>query len=548
MRRENRHRRDAADWAVALALVAAVVVTFWPVLANDFVDWDDDLNLTDNAAYRGLTAAHLRWMFTTVLGGHYQPLSWMTLAVDHALWGMNPTGYHLTNLVLHAANTIVVYLLCRALLPLVVPAPRSLVRAAAAAGALAFGVHPLRVESVAWASERRDVLSGLFYLLALTSYVRAHTGAPERRRRRLVTSLGCLVTSLLAKAWGITFPVVLLLLDAYPLRRCARERARDVLIEKVPFAIAAGVGAVVAFAAQRSVEEMRTLSEHPLGARVAQAAYGLCFYVGKTLLPVRLSPAYLLDHVDPMDPRYLASAVVVVAVSLACIAAWRRHPWAAAAWASYAVIVAPVLGLAQVGPQLVADRYSYLSCVPWALVAAGGLLRQLRSTAARARGATVAAAVVLALLAVLTQRQARVWRSSITLWDHVLALDPRNYVAYTARGWARGDVDAAIADYSEALRINPHYYLAYFDRGNARQERGDLDGAVADFTAAIAVLPADPKAYNNRGWAREAAGDLVGAAADYARALELAAPEWRHRELATGNLRRVRARIAADAD
>ena len=208
------------------------------------------------------------------------------------------------------------------------------------------------------------------------------------------------------------------------------------------------------------------------------------------------------------------------------------------------MIVAPVLGLAQVGPQLVADRYTYLACLPFSLLLTAALIRLRRSTALT-RSATAGAAIALVVLGILSVRQTSVWRDPLTLWTHALRLDPDNYVAYTNRGWASTDPETAIADYSAAIRINPRYYLAYFNRGNARHQRGDLDGAIDDFNTAIALLPADPKAYNNRGWAREARGDFTGAAADYERALEVAAPEWRQRELVRGNLLRVRERIAA---
>lgn len=539
--------RATLEWSVALVLIAAVFLTFAPALRNGFVNWDDDLTLTDNLAYRGLSAAHLRWMFTTTLAGHYQPLTWLTFAVDHALWGMNPSGYHLTSLLLHAANACMVYVLVVSVLRPLVATSETTLRVAALIGALFFAVHPLRVESVAWASERRDVLSALFYLLALLAYLRMHRAGERRRRVWLLASLVSLALSLLSKAWGITFPIVLLILDAYPLRRLGRGSDRAVLLEKVPYAVLAFAAALVAFAAVRSVEETRTLAEHGPLARLAQAAYGLCFYMFKTLVPVALSPAYLLrTPLDPTEPRYVVSVLVAGGITLAALAMRRRAPWALAAWAIYAVIVAPVLGFAQTGPQLVADRYTYLACLPFSVLLAAALVR-LGRTAALRRAATAAAAAALVVLGAATVRQTTIWRDPITLWTHVLRLDPDNYVAYTNRGWARVDPKTAIADYSAAIRVNPRYYLAYFNRGNARHQRGDLEGAIDDFSTAIALLPADPKAYNNRGWSREAGGDVAGAAADYERALELAAPEWRQRDLVRGNLLRARERLAAGA-
>jgi tetratricopeptide (TPR) repeat protein len=293
---------------------------------------------------------------------------------------------------------------------------------------------------------------------------------------------------------------------------------------------------------------MRTLAEHGVGARLAQAAYGLCFYLIETLFPVGLHPAYLLEaQLDPARPRYVAALVIVAAITTLVIAGRRRLPWLAATWAGYVVIVAPVLGLAQTGPQLVADRYTYLACLPWAALLTAGLARAAGDERGGRRALIGVTAAALAACALLTFRQTRVWRDSITLWDHTLRLDPANYVAYTNRGWARNDdPEAAIADYSAAIRVNPRYYLAYFDRGNVRQARGELDAALADYGQAIELLPGDPKAFNNRGWVRQKLGDFRGAVADYRRALDLAPPDWSERALVEENLAAARARMAAN--
>jgi tetratricopeptide (TPR) repeat protein len=529
-------------------LFALVVAVFWPALRNGFVNWDDDLNLLDNPAFRGLSLAHLRWMFTTTHGGHYQPLSWVSFAVDHAFWGMDPRGYHLTAVVLHAANAVACFLVLRALLTPLALAPPPILDRAAFAGALFFAVHPLRVESVAWATERRDVLSSLFWLLSLLAYLTSVHGPPDRRAARRRLAVGALGLSLLSKAWGITFPVVLLVLDAYPLRRLA-ERPAALLREKVPFAAIAAAGAALAFAAQSAVPEHRTLAEHGPLARVAQAAYGLVFYLGATLWPAGLYPAYLLEpDLDPTRPRYVAALLIVGGVTALAVLGRRRWPWFAAAWASYVVIAAPVLGFAQTGPQLVADRYTYLACLPWTALLAAGLARLWRPERSPLVHRTTAAAALatLALLATLTARQIGIWHDSATLWNHVLALDPANYIAWSNRAWVQQDDARALADYGEAIRLNPRYYQAYFNRGNLRHDGGDYAGAAADHGKAIEIRPNDPDAYNNRGWARQALGDWRGAAADYARALELAPREWAHRDMVAGNLAAARARITAD--
>lgn len=535
-------------WALALGLVGAMFAAFWPALWNAFVDWDDDLNLISNPHYRGLSAAHLGWMFTTFHGGHYQPLSWLTLALDHSLWGMNPTGYHLTNLLLHAANGVLFTFLAAALLARVsAPATsegRLALDAAALAGALFFVLHPLRVESVAWASERRDVLSACFFLITLLAYLRAQTGGG---RAWMMASIGCFALSLLAKASGMALPLVLVAFDVYPLRRFETANRRNAALrEKIPYLALAIGAAVLAWRGVAPIAATRTLAEHGVLARAAQAAYGLCFYLWKSLVPLDLSPLYLLEtQLDPWRSRYVWSAAVVLGITVVLALLWRRTPWALLAWVCYVAIASPVLGLMQSGPQIVADRYTYLACLPWAVLAAAGVRRLWQ-----ARGSVLAVAVAcvpLLLLAALTRRQTRVWESSRALWEHVIHLDPANYVAYTNRGGVRereGELEAAIADYTRAVRIHPGYALAYYNRGTARQKTGDLDGALADLGVAIELNPQDPQAWNNRGWARELKGDARGALADYAQALEVAPADFPGRTRIEENITFMRAFVA----
>lgn len=533
--------RNGTRWVV-IGIVVVVCASFAPTLSNEFVNWDDDLVLTDNAAYRGLSWSHLRWMVTTTHAGHWQPLTWLSYALDHAAWGMDPRGYHLTNLAIHALNAVLVWLVLRALLAR--RGSEGIVAAAAAVGALFFAIHPLRVESVAWATERRDVLSGCFWLLAVLAYLRAVARADEPRLGAAVVALGL---SLAAKAWGMTFPLVLLILDAWPLGRL-RRAPRAVLREKIPFAALAAVAAALAFRAQHAVPEMRSLADHGVAARAAQAAYGLCHYLVATVVPVGLYPAVLLEpHLDPLRPRYLLAVAAVTTITAAAVLFRRRAPWLLATWAAYVVIVAPVLGVAQAGPQLVADRYTYLAMLPWTALLAAGIVACWSGAASitTKRAVGGAAAVALAACAILTFRQTRVWRDSATLWNHTLAIDPDNWVAYTNRGFDRraADPDAALADYSAAIRLNPDWYLPFFNRANVRQEQGDLEGAVADNSRVIELLPNDPRGWTNRGWARQAQQDWKGAIADYERALEVAPPDWWARDMVTGNLTTARARM-----
>jgi tetratricopeptide (TPR) repeat protein len=539
-----------------LGVFAITVAWFLPALGNGFVAWDDDVLLTGNPYYRGLSWRHLVWMATTVHGGHYDPLTWLTYGIDYALWGMDPRGYHLTSVLFHGVNAVLAFWLTRTLLRRAGLQDGSRLWLAAAAGALFFALHPLRVESVVWVSERRDVVCGVFYLLALLAYVRMADAA--RPGPWLGASLGCFLLSLLAKPWGMTLPAVLLVLDVYPLRRHRQPGARRrLLLEKAPFLLLALAAAAVASYALDAAGALRpTLAEYGVGQRLAQAFYALCFYVAKTVVPAGLSPLYPFDpQLDPTAPAYALSALVVLGAAVTLVLFRRRAPWAVAAAAGYALIALPVLGFAQAGGHAVADRYSYLACLPWAVLAAAGVYASGR-VAPRATGA--AAVTILAALALLTVRQTRVWKSSLTLWEHAvrvdgtsspahaergrarraagdsagavadfdtaIALDRTNAAAYSERGSVRheaGDLNAALADYTAAIRALPRYASAYYNRGVAWQAKGNLDAAASDYGEAIRLNPRDPRPRNNRGVVRAAQGDVDGALADYTEALRI---------------------------
>jgi Tfp pilus assembly protein PilF len=545
-RSSERPLPPAARWGLPVLIVAAALLAFRPVLSNGFVNWDDPYYFQSNANYRGLTLAHLRWMFTTLYMSHYQPLSWLTHALVYAVWGLDPFGYHLGNLLLHAANGVALYFLIVALLHRVPSGPPpTLVRAqvAAGAGALFFVLHPLRVEVVAWATERQEVLCALFFLLSILAYLRVPEGW-----RWYVLSVICFAGSLLSKAAGIMLPVVLLILDVYPLRRLAaaeRGQRAAVLIEKLPFVALSVAAAGLVYAAKSAHTMVAPLAEHGIVQRLAQAAYGLIFYIWKTVVPLALSPLYPLPHpLVPTQPIYVMAMLLVVSITAGLVLLRRRWPWALATWACYATIVFPVLGVVQAGPQIAADRYTYLASLPWSVLIAAGLAQphvlwvhpQDRLRPAAMAGVTA----VLLFLGVRTHVQSAVWHDSLTLWTHAVHTAPGDF-AYHNRGQARhlaGDIDGALADYDQALRLAPERAKVYANRGMARQAKGDLDGALADFDQAIRLDPADPGAYSKRASARYAGGNAAGALADLDAALRLD-PEYAEAYYNRANVRQL---------
>src|SRR5437899_7273828 len=356
MSRKNRSRRLELQHAVIPLVIAfSTFAAFLPALQNQFVSWDDAENFLDNPHYRGLGWTHLRWMWTTHLG-HYIPLTWMTLGLDYLLWGMNPVGYHLTNLLLHAADAVVFVFVVRRLLTRALPSPSEhgyALAVSSGVAALVFAIHPLRVESVAWVTERRDVLSGLFYLLTILLYLRARE-REERGRGWYWLSVAAFVCALLSKSMVVNLPIVLLILDVYPLRRLGgavgwlSESARRVYVEKIPFVLLAAAASAIALMAQLSHDTMVSVVRLSALGRLAVSVYGLSFYLWKTVVPVNRSPLYERPPtVNPWAPPFLLSYGLVLAITAIVLALRPRVPGLPAAWGAHIVVVLPGAGISQ---------------------------------------------------------------------------------------------------------------------------------------------------------------------------------------------------------
>jgi len=527
-----------ASWLVPVLIALVTFAAFLPTLQNQFVTWDDGKNFLENAHYRGLGWTHIRWMWTTHLG-HYIPLTWMTLGLDYLLWGMNPFGYHLTSLLLHAANAVVFFFVVHRILTLALPSPSERGHAlAVAAGfaALVFAIHPLRVESVAWVTERRDVLSGLFYLSAILMYLRAcERGA--RGRGWYWAAVGLFAGALLSKSMVVNLPVVLLILDVYPLRRLGgfvgwwSEPARRIYIEKIPFVLLAAAASAIAVMAQSSVHAAASLAQLSVPGRLAVAAYGLGFYPRKMVVPVNLSPLYELPRtVDPMAPPFILSYALVLAIMAIVLALRRRVPGLPAAWVAYVVVLLPVLGIIQSGPQIAADRYTYLAGLGGAILAGAGLLSCWRTSRTSKTGtpttlpiAGVATCVVVGLGA-LTWNQAQVWHDSEKLWTHALARNPQSSIAENNLGVVRADqskLAEAIEHYQRALQMRPDYADAYFNLGNALFQQGKLAEASDHYRQALAIKRDHARAHNNWGVVLARQGKLAEAGDHFQAALHI---------------------------
>lgn len=521
-------------------LIASVVfASYLPALNNGFV-WDDYYNFIENLNYRGLSPSHLYWMFTTLHDLNYHPLLWLTYGFDFVLWGMNPAGYHLTSLVLHGLNAILFYLVIVAFLRRAANASDvglSAVQLSAVIGALFFGVHPLRAETVACISIRGELLCGFFYLLTVITYLRMNNAEKfVDKRKWFLLALLFFVCSLLSKAWGITMPIVLLILDIYPLGRLGFDgrpisSLKKLVVEKIPFAMFALFAATLAFLAKKP--SMLKVAQHDIVDRFMQAAYGLCFYIWKMVLPIRLSPLYLLEKTfNPMGWRYILGALAVFGITVGLIIMGRRWPWAITTWICYVVIVSPLLGLVQSGPQLVADRYTYIACMPFGVLAGAGVNRLLlawhesKLSFWKVFAAMTVIWLGLIVMSTLSFSQTRIYHDNYTLWTRAVQLDPANYIAFNNRGVflkeQKGDLTRALADYNKAIELDPENEGCYYNRGLLYEQQGNLAGAIADYSSVIRLNPGHAKAYNNRGVLRNSRGDLAGAMADFNTAIRLA--------------------------
>jgi len=497
--KDSPHICGKRAWLLAIATAAIAFIVFLPTLTNQFVDWDDTGVLTENENYRGLTGEHIAWMFTTNHYGHYQPITWLTYGVDYVLWGMNPTGYHLTNNLFHAANTLLVFFLALGLLGRArgdaARAPPLLLLGGATLAALLFAVHPLRVESVAWATERRDLVSAFFLLLTVLAYLRSTRPGEPCRGRWLMIAIGVYVISMLSKVGGAPLPVVLMVLDWYPLRRFGRDRIaaapplRTVLVEKIPFWLVA-IGFAASTVAQQSGKWLVPLAEHGLTARTAQAFYGLEFYLLKTVVPTNLLPLYEMRWpLDPFEPRFVVAAAAVLAVAAVAFGLRRRVPSVAAAALCYAAMLGPLLGYFQNGPQIVADRYSYLSCVGWTVLAAGAVGWFVRDgTRGRIAAALAVSVGVVITLGVLTWRQCGVWHDTASLWSYVVARDPGGSYANNSYGFVlltEQRRDEAVLRFEQAIAIKPRNSEAYYNLWTALAALGREADLRAAYVAAV---------------------------------------------------------------
>ena len=526
---------------VLVTLITFLV--FLPTLQNGFVNWDDDSHLLENPHYRGLGWEQLRWMFTTCLNGSCMPLNWVTYGVDYVLWGMNPKGYHFTSLLVHAANALLFYFLSLRLLRLSLGRstilPELPIRLAAAFSALFFSLHPLQAEVVAWTIGREVAIAGFFFILTLLCYLKAaeNESAGLSRRRWMVGAWILYAMSLLGKEMALTLPFALLVLDIYPLKRLGGgdgrwfgPQVRQVWWEKIPFLLLALAAGVRATLEKEQAGSLYPITDYGFLPRFAQVLSSLAFYLWKTLVPLGLSPLY---PVQPFTgfwtmPTLMSGAFVFFLTAVLFVV---RHRWPAglAVWVFYGVLLIPVSGVVAFGPYAVADRFSYLPCLGWAVLAGAGFLYCWRGWGKGRVGLRTLvltrslAVLLLVVLGGLTWQQTQIWHNSERLWRHALALDERSSFAHNNLGLAlaeRGAFAEAIKHIRRAVQIDPTFVEAHTNLGNFLAQRGSSAEAISHLRQALAIDPAFASAHNTLGNILADRGESDKAIEHFRKALE----------------------------
>jgi len=504
------------DAWISFVLVAGVLAIYVQTLAFDFVVFDDDKYVTGNpTVQRGLSLEGLGWAFDNQAVSAWHPLTWFSHMLDAQLFGGWAGGHHATSVVLHALCAVLLF-----------AALRSLTGATwrSAAAAALFAWHPLRVESVAWVSERKDVLSGVFAMLTIWCHARY---ARSQSRAAWLGTFGCLGLGLLAKPTLVPLPFALLLLDYWPLAR--RQSFTRLVLEKLPLFALSALASFVTLASQRSF--LTSLAGVTPVQRAANALVAVETYLRKLLWPSDLAPLYPHPNLPAQggvplgEGTVLVSALVLVTISLAVLRA-RRFPPLAVGWFWFLGLLVPTLGFVQVGRQSLADRYTYLPAIGLAVALAWGLAElgaRVRTPAAR-RLLCAAGALLLAGYGLAAHLQTRVWRDSETLLRHTLAVSPRaSVMRFNLGGWlfTQDRLDEAIEQYRAGLEVDPANARMHFDLGRALHTQGRTAEAIEEYRRAAALEPRNARYWYQIGLSYELEGRLAEAVEYYRRTVEL---------------------------
>ncbi|MBI4682732.1 MAG: tetratricopeptide repeat protein [Nitrospirae bacterium] len=509
------------------ALFAALItmLVYLPALQNNFINWDDHDYVYNNPNIRSIGIDFFKWIFTSFHASNWHPLTWISHALDYAIWGLDPMGHHLTSIILHGLNTFLVVLLTIGLINYIkdIKQPRAVDKdsphlndASIIAGVvtgLLFGLHPLHVESVAWISERKDVLCAFFYLLSILSYLKyACHDLNEKKYLYYSWSLLSFIMALMSKPMAVTLPVILIILDIYPFERLnitsPSKSHRKVLAEKLPFFGFSLASTALTVMAQQGGGAISSLEAHPVWDRILLAFNSLWFYLYKMVWPSNLVPFYPYpSKISILSLPYMGAVIFTVFISVICVLSRKKQKVFSAAWTYYVVTLLPVLGLVQAGNQAGADRYTYLPCIgPLFLTGLGTswLWEKTKDSRDNLIFGRVAIAgfciIVFALSSVLTIRQTGIWKNTLSLWKAELEVypdDPHTLASMGMAYYSLGDFDKALEYFNASIETDKKIENAFYHRGLISLLKGDFNQALSDFNSTIDLNSENAEARRN---------------------------------------------------
>jgi protein O-mannosyl-transferase len=538
-------------WLIALALALVTAALYWPATGHGFVDLDDQLYVSRNPHVKGgLNGQNILWAFSNLEAGFWHPVTWLSIMADCQLYDLRPWGHHLTSLLLHALSTAVLFL---ALKRMTGTTWRSAFVAAL------FGLHPLHVESVAWAAERKDVLSGLFWMLSLWGYSRYvecrrhkaegrsrdskadHRPSVPSNTRRVsrftfhvslfyLLSLLFFALGLMSKPMVVTLPVILLLLDWWPLQRFSWDDSKGrwttvarLIWEKVPFLAAGLVFGVLTIYAEHGVGALGAESRVLLVGRLQNACLSYAAYLRQTFWPMDLAVFYPYPKVLPAGLAAGAGVLGLMISALVLVKA-RKAPYLAVGWAWYVVTLLPVIGLIPIGEFSRADRFTYVPLIGVFLMLAWGACELTRGWRHQASVLAAAGCAVIGLCFVSARQQLGYWKDSEALFRHALAVTVDNYMAQNCLGSSldqKGQLDDAIPHYEEATRLQPASAQVHYNLGIALSRKGRLNEAIRQYQEAVRLQPGSTRARNNLGVLLAMTGQLDAAISQFQEVLRL---------------------------
>jgi protein O-mannosyl-transferase len=515
---------------VCILLALAVFLVFGQTLRYGFVNLDDRPYVYENAhVAKGLTLTGIVWAFTRSHAGYWHPLTWISHMLDCQFYGLNAGGHHLTNVLIHAATAILLFLVLRQMTGTLWPS---------AFVAAVFAIHPLRVESVAWVAERKDVLSGLFFMLTLLMYARyVEQSKVQSPKSKVFYGLVLLffALGLMSKPMLVTLPFVLLLLDWWPLNRFepttrgpqpATHQALRLVREKTPLFLLAAVSCVMVFLTQKGTGAMVTIADIPLTTRLSNAMVSYGAYIVQMLWPANLAVFYPYRPIPVW--QVMSAGAWLLLITLLTVMFARRLPYLLVGWFWYLGMLVPVIGIIQVGQQARADRFTYLPQIGLCLAIAWTVKDLSASWRYRRALLRVGAFVVIIALTVCAGKQTSYWRDSESLWTHALACTPDNAIAENHLGAmyaTQGRLDAAIQHYQKALEIEPNNFDVYNNLANVLVIQRKIPEAIAHYKKALEIRPDYTEAQYNLGVVLASQGRVSEALEHYQKAIQLN-PDW----------------------